>query len=53
MQGKDNGAELGRKLPSASVNYHRKKLGSNSYLPTEACEPPKPIHITQPEVRSC
>lgn len=50
LQGKDNPAELGRKLPSASVNYHRNKLGSNSYLAKQACEPPKPIHITQPEV---
>ncbi|CAN0105713.1 unnamed protein product, partial [Sphacelaria rigidula] len=38
------------KVPSASVNYHRDKIASNSYLPTKfRFDPPLPLEVVQPE----
>lgn len=37
-------------VPKDSVNYHRGKVGSNTYLATEfRFDPPRPLDITQPE----
>lgn len=51
-QGVDDKANMARKIPNASVNYHRNKISSNTYLETKPrAEPPKPLDITQPEAR--
>ncbi|CAM9819885.1 unnamed protein product, partial [Hapterophycus canaliculatus] len=37
-------------VPKDSVNYHRNKIASNTYLPTEfRSDPPRPLEITQPD----
>ncbi|CBN75262.1 amine oxidase [Ectocarpus siliculosus] len=38
------------KVPKGSVNYHRNKVASNTYLPTRfRSDPPRPLEITQPD----
>ncbi|CAM9796367.1 unnamed protein product, partial [Ascophyllum nodosum] len=38
------------KVPQASVNYHRNKIASNTYLQRDWCaDPPKPLEIIQPD----
>ncbi|CAN0232551.1 unnamed protein product, partial [Ectocarpus sp. 4 AP-2014] len=38
------------KVPKDSVNYHRDKVASNTYLPTQfRSDPPRPLEITQPD----
>ena len=52
MQGADDPDLMSQPIPSASVNYHRRKLASNDYLPkTFRAQPPKPLDIMQPKVR--
>ncbi|CAM9586872.1 unnamed protein product, partial [Ectocarpus fasciculatus] len=35
------------KVPEDSVNYHRNKVASNTYLPTQfRSDPPRPLEIT-------
>lgn len=46
IQGMDRPAPS---LPTDSVQYHRNLLKTNTYLPTEFREPPKPLNVVQPD----